>query len=138
MGHLGLHLSDQIGLGLLGGEAGNPLQHLRLAALDDFDLLVFLVDGRMLLGQGLLSLLQSLGLAVEVLFPLLQAVFLPLQVGSARLLFLLVLAAVLKISSLASSSASFFLVSALLMASLIMRFPSSSALEISFSETFFR
>ncbi|CAN4072520.1 choloylglycine hydrolase, partial [Dysosmobacter welbionis] len=96
VGHLGLHLSDQIGLGLLGGEAGNPLQHLRLAALDDFDLLVFLVDGRMLLGQGLLSLLQSLGLAVEVLFLLLQAVFLPLQVGSARLLFLLVLAAVLQ------------------------------------------
>ena len=96
MSHLGLHLGDQIGLGLLGGEAGNPLQHLRLAALDDFDLLVFLVDGRMLLGQGLLSLLQSLGLAVEVLFLLLQAVFLPLQVGSARLLFLLVLAAVLQ------------------------------------------
>ena len=43
-----------------------------------------------------------------------------------------------KISSLASSSASFFLVSALLMASLMMRFPSSSALEISFSETVFR
>lgn len=39
---------------------------------------------------------QSLGLAVEVLFLLLQAVFLPLQVGSARLLFLLVLAAVLQ------------------------------------------
>ena len=50
----------------------------------------------MLLGQGLLSLLQSLGLAVEVLFLLLQAVLLPLQVGSARLLFLLVLAAVLQ------------------------------------------
>ena len=29
---------------LLGGKAGNPLQHLRLAALDDFDLLVFLVQ----------------------------------------------------------------------------------------------
>ena len=37
---------------------------------------------------------------------------------------------------MASSSASFFLVSALLMASLMMRFPSSSALEISFSENF--
>ena len=94
--HLRLHLGDQIGLGLFGGEAGDALQHFRLAALDDLDLLIFLVHGRMLLGQGLLSLLQSLGLAVEVLFLLLQAVLLPLQIGSARFLFLLVLAAVLQ------------------------------------------
>ena len=93
MSHLGLHLGDQVLLGLLGGEAGDALQHFRLAALDDLDLLVFLVDGRVLLGQGLFLLFNGLGLAVEVFFLLLQAVFLPLQVGSACLFFLLVLAA---------------------------------------------
>ena len=43
-----------------------------------------------------------------------------------------------RISSLASTSASRFLLSALLMDSLMMRFASSSALPISFSATFFR
>ena len=52
------------------------------------------VDGRVLLGQGFLPFLQGLGLAVQVLFLLLQAILLPLQVGSAGLLFLLVLATV--------------------------------------------
>ena len=70
------------------------LQHFRLAALDDLDLLVFLVHGRVLLCEGFLLLLNGLGLAVQVLFFLLQAVFLPLQVGSAFFYFLLILAAV--------------------------------------------
>ena len=48
----------------------------------------------MLLGQGLFFFLDGLGLAVQVLFLLLQAVFLPLQIGSAFLYFLLVFAAV--------------------------------------------
>ena len=94
MGHFRLHLIDQILLRFLGGKAGDALQHLGLAALDDLDFFIFLVDGRMLLGQGLFLLLVGLDLTLQALFLLLQAVFLPLQVGSARFLFLLVLAAV--------------------------------------------
>ena len=93
MGHLGLHLVDEVLLGLLHGEAGDLLQHRGLALLDELDLLVLAVHGRVLLGQGLFLLLHGLGLAVQVLFLLLQAVLLPLQIGSAGLLFLLVLAA---------------------------------------------
>ena len=96
MGHLRLHLVDEVLLCLLGGETGNALQHFRLAALDDFDLFVFLVDGRVLLGQGFFLLLHGFQLAVQILFLLLQAVFLPLQVSSALFYFLLILAAALQ------------------------------------------
>ena len=83
MGHFRFHLIDEVLLCLLGGKAGNALQHFRLAALDDLDLFIFLVQSGVLLGQGLFLLFQCLGLAVEALFLLLQAIFLPLQVGSA-------------------------------------------------------
>ena len=96
VGHLGLHLVDEVLLCLLGSEAGNTLQHFSLAALDDLDLFVFLVDGRVLLGQRFFLLLHGFQLAVQVLFLLLQAVFLPLQVSSALLYFLLILAAALQ------------------------------------------
>ena len=64
VGHFGLHLGDEVVLGLLGGKAGNPLQHLRLAALDELDLLLLLVRLGVLLVQGFLFPLNILGLAV--------------------------------------------------------------------------
>ena len=93
VGHLGLHLGDQVILGLVGGKAGNALQHLGLAALDDLDLLVFLVGGGVLGSQRLLLLLDGVHLVIEVFFLLLQAALLLLQVGAPLLHFLLVLAA---------------------------------------------
>ena len=87
---LRLHLPDQIFLGLLGCEAGNALQHLGLAALDELDLILFSEEGFVLLGQSLLLFLDGIGLAVDVLFLLLQTAFLLLQVRSALLNFLLV------------------------------------------------
>ena len=93
VGHLGLHLGDQVILGLVGGEAGDALQHLGLAALDDLDLLVFLVGGGVLGSQRLLLLLDGVHLVIEVFFLLLQAALLLLQVGAPLLHFLLVLAA---------------------------------------------
>ena len=86
--------ADEVLFGLLGGEAGDALQHFGLAALDKFDFLGLLVKGGVLLGQGLLFFLHGLDLPVEVLLLLLQAVFLPLKVGAAFLDFLFVLAAV--------------------------------------------
>ena len=94
MGDLSLHLVDEVLFGLLGGEAGDALQHFGLAALDKLDLLGFLVNGGVLLGQGLFFLFHGLDLTVEVFLLLLQAVFLPLKVGPAFLDFLFVLAAV--------------------------------------------
>ena len=90
MGDIGLHLLDEVGLGLLGGEAGDALQHLGLAALDEPDLLLLLVGSGVLGGQGLFLALDGLGLAVDVLFFLLQSALLLLQVGAALLDFLLV------------------------------------------------
>ena len=45
----------------------------------------------MLLGQRFFLLLNGLQLAVQIFFLLLQTVFLPLQIGSAGLFFLLVI-----------------------------------------------
>ena len=92
MGDLGLHLGDEIGLGLVGGEAGDPLQHLSLAALDGGDLLQLAVHIRMLGGQRLLFLLDVFVLSVQVLFLLLKASFLLLNLVPALLYFLLILA----------------------------------------------
>ena len=94
VGHLGLHLGDQVILGLIRREAGDALQHFRLAALDELDLLLLLVHGGVLLGQGLLLLLDHLGLVIEIFLFLLQTALLLLLLGAAFLDFLLVFAAV--------------------------------------------
>jgi len=91
VGDLRLHLLDQVLLGLVGGEAGNALQHLSLAALDELDLILFLEDSVVLLGKSLLLLLNGIGLSIDVLFLLLQTALLLLQVRSALLDFLLVI-----------------------------------------------
>ena len=92
--HLGLHLRDQVFLGLLRREAGDALQHLGLAALDELDLLLLLVGGGVLLGQRFLLLLDHLGLVIEILLLLLQTALLLLLLGAAFLHFPLVFAAV--------------------------------------------
>ena len=71
VGDLGLHLCDQVLLGLVGGEAGDTLQHLRLAALDELDLLLLTVGSSVLGGQCFFLLLDLLGLMIEILFLLL-------------------------------------------------------------------
>ena len=91
---LGLHLRDQVILGLLRGEAGDALEHLGLAALDELDLLLLLVHSGVLLGKGFFLLFDHLGLVIEILFLLLQTALLLLQLGAALLHFLLVFAAV--------------------------------------------
>ena len=94
MGYLRLHLTDQVFLGLVGCKAGNALQHLCLAALDQLDFFQFLVGGGMLGSKRLLFLFNAFGLAIEGFFFLLQTALLLLDVGAAFLHFLLVLAAV--------------------------------------------
>ena len=66
MGDLGLHLGDQVLLGLIRREAGDALQHLGLAALDEPDLLLLLIGGGVLLGQRFLFLFDHLGLVIEI------------------------------------------------------------------------
>ena len=90
---LALHLGNQVLLGLLHGQARDALEHLGLAALDEVNFLLGLVGGGVLGRQGLFLLLDVFGLAVQVLFLLLQAALLLLQVGPATLLFLLVFGA---------------------------------------------
>ena len=90
VGDLGLHLVDQVLLGFVGGKAGNALQHLGLAALEQADLLLLTVGGGVLGSQRLLLLLDLLGLVIDVFFLLLQTALLLLQVGAAFLDFLLV------------------------------------------------
>ena len=71
VGDLGLDLLDQVFLGLVSRKAGDALEHLGLAALDDLDLFVLLVQSGVLLGKGLFLLLDRVGLAVDVFFLLL-------------------------------------------------------------------
>lgn len=89
----------------------------------------------MLGSQRLLLLLDGVHLVIEVFFLLLQAALLLLQVARRSFTSFSYSLRDFKISSLASRSASLFLFSELLMASLMMRVASSSALEISFSAT---
>ena len=60
MGHLALHLGDEVVFCLLGGEAGDALKLLGLALLDALDILLGPVGVGMLLGQGLLFTLNVL------------------------------------------------------------------------------
>ena len=96
VGDLGLHLVDQVFLGLLGGETGDALQHLGLAALDDLELFLLLVDLGVLGLKGLFFLLNGLQLTVEILFLLLQTALLLLLLGAAFLDFPLVFGAILQ------------------------------------------
>lgn len=88
--HFALDLLDQVLLRVFGSETGNALEHFGLAALDDLDLFVFLVQSGVLLVEGLLALFQRVRLAVEVLLLLLEPALLLLLLGAAFLDFLLV------------------------------------------------
>ena len=95
MCHLGLHLGNQILLGLFHGKAGDFFQHIRLLFFQGFNFLPRLVNRRVLLCQGFLPFLDGLQLPVNVVLLLLQTVFLSLQVGPAFLHFFFVFAPVL-------------------------------------------
>ena len=71
VGDLGLDLLDQVFLGLVSRKAGDALEHLGLAALDDLDLFVLLIQSGVLLGKGFFLLFDRVGLAVDVFFLLL-------------------------------------------------------------------
>ena len=93
VGDVLLQLLQEVVLGLLGGEAGDPLQHLQLALLH---LLGLGLGGLQLVQavcQLLFLLLNILGLAVQVLFLLLEAALLLLKITPALLFFLFVLVA---------------------------------------------
>ena len=96
MGHLSLHLGDEVSLGLVGSQAGNAFEQFRLAALDGLDLFLFLVQLCMLLGQQFFLLLDRIGFAVEIFLFLLQPALLLLQVRPALFHFLLIFAALLE------------------------------------------
>ena len=93
VGHFLGQLADQVVLGLLGGEAGDALQHLHLGLFDGGRLFPGLVQFGQLALEAVLLLFNVLGLAVQVLFLLLQAPLLLLQVGPALLHFPFVLVA---------------------------------------------
>ena len=93
VGHVSLQLIQQVGLGLLGGKAGDTLQGVHLLLLDALSLGLGGLQLGKTVGKVLFLLLHVLRLAVQVLFLLLQAALLLLQVGAALFFFLLVLVA---------------------------------------------
>ena len=93
VGDLGFDVLEQIGLGVLLAQAGDALQDLHLALLEEVDLLLGGGDGLLLLAQVLLLALEGVELLVQGLFLLLEAALLLLQVGAALLDFLFVFCA---------------------------------------------
>ena len=93
VGHVGLQLVKQVGLGLLGGKAGDLLQLGHLLLLELFGLRLGGLQLGKAVGQVFFLLLHVLRLAVQVLFFLLQPALLLLQVGAALFFFLFVLVA---------------------------------------------
>ena len=85
VGDVGLQLGDEVVLGLLGGEAGDALQHFHLGLFDGGDLLPGLFQLAEPPGEGLLFLLDVVGLAVQGLLLLLETALLLLEVGAALL-----------------------------------------------------
>ena len=72
MGDLGLYVGDEVGLRLVHGVAGDLLEHLELALLDELDLLLLRLGLGDLLVQGLGLFLKRVVLAVERLLLLLE------------------------------------------------------------------
>ena len=93
VGHVVPHVGDDVGLCLLHGEAGDPLEHLELALLDLRDLGLLGLGLGDPVGQGLALFLYRVGLAVEGLLLLLKAALLFLQLGTASLFFPLIFGA---------------------------------------------
>ena len=81
--HLGLDLLQQEFLGLRLGEGRDPLQLLRLLLLQGLDVRPKLLDLLLLRADGALAPFDALHLVVQVLFALLQAALLALQLGAA-------------------------------------------------------
>ena len=94
MSDLTFHLVDQVLLGLVGGQAGDALEHLGLAALNGFELFFFAFQLGIFFLQILFLLFDQFGLVIEVFFLLLQTALLLLLLGAAFLDFLLVFSSV--------------------------------------------
>ena len=90
---LGLHLGDQLGLGFLHRQAGDLLQHFKLAVFQRFQLGLLLVQGLQLLAELFLLGFDAFGLALQSFFLLLDAALLLLDFGPALLAFPLVFTA---------------------------------------------
>ena len=88
-----LEVLQQVILGLLHGEAGDSLQHLKLALLDGFRLAETLLRLLDFVVQDLFLVLQTLDLLVERLLLLLDAALLALHLLAAIVELLLALAA---------------------------------------------
>ena len=93
VGHVVPHVGDDVGLGLLHGEAGDALKHLELALLDLGDLRLLGFRRSDLARERLALFLDRVGLAVQGLLLLLKAALLLLQLGTASLFLPLVLGA---------------------------------------------
>ena len=85
MGDVVLHLLNQVVSGLLGGQAGDPLQGLLLAPLQVLYLFAGPLGGGQPVLQPLFLLFNLLGLAVQSLFLGLEPALLLLQLGTLLL-----------------------------------------------------
>ena len=85
MADVGLHVVEQVLLGLVLRQAGDLLQHFQLAALDLGDLFLLGSDLLHPLGQLVLFLFVGVQLFVQGLLLLLKAALLALEVGAAVL-----------------------------------------------------
>lgn len=113
-------------------------EHFELALLDKCYLLLLRFDVGYLACKSFVLALKRVCLAVKVFFLLLKSSLLLLQVGTACLFLALELRATFVYFFLCLDESFTFLLSALFMASLIILFASSSALDISRSATFLR
>ena len=93
MGHIVPDIGDQVGLGFLNGKAGDFFQHFHLALLDQSDLLLLCLYRGDLVAEGVVLLFDRIQLSVQILFLLLQAALLLLQLRAALFHFPLVLGA---------------------------------------------
>ena len=93
VGHIILHIGDDVSLGLFHGESGDFLQHFQLAFLDQRDLGLLGLGRGDLVGQGLALFFQRVSLAIQGLLLLLKAAFLLLHLAAALLFLPLVLGA---------------------------------------------
>ena len=83
--HFGLDVRDEVGLGLVHGVAGDLLQHLELALLDELYFLLLGFGLGDLLVEGLGLFLKRIGLAVERFFLLLEPALLLGELRAALL-----------------------------------------------------
>ena len=93
VGHIVSDVGNQVGLGLIHGEAGDLFQHLKLTLLYQGNFLLLIFHGSNLVVERVALFLNGIYLPVEVFLLLLKAAFLLLELASALLDFPLILGA---------------------------------------------